>query len=205
MSKLIYGLFFNLERSTTGHVFLNTSEMSIVVLLGFFLNFLNFLNKLSRGCTGAMLVISISLPITCTFSNPLFDLLILLFLTTTFSLLFLFQASLFSGVLSIANKLRFEILNRKAGNVTSAGKVMVVGHKSGKKVSVLSIIISISGTGAGSEGSKCICNGVRSISIGCKVFIGRGSIPSVSFASLKSSISSLLSGSMYVNAGISLV
>ena len=205
MLKLIYGLFFNLERSTTGHVFLNTSEMSIVVLLGFFLNFLNFLNNLSQGCTGPMLVISISLPITCTFSNPLFDLLILLFLTATFSLLFLFQASLFSGVFSIANKLGFEILNRKAGNVTSAGKVMVAGHKSGKKVSVLSIIISISGRGAGSEGSNCICNGVRSISIGCKVFIGRGSIASVSFASLKSSISSLLSGSMYVNAGISLV
>ena len=95
MLKLIYGLFFNLERSTTGHVFLNTSEMSIVVLLGFFLNFLNFLNNLSQGCTGPMLVISISLPITCTFSNPLFDLLILLFLTATFSLLFLFKQAFF--------------------------------------------------------------------------------------------------------------
>ena len=88
---------------------------------------------------------------------------------------------------------------------------MIAGDKSGKKLSSSSIIIGISGKGGGNGGNEGIHNGVRSISIGCKVlslFIGRGAIASVSFAfktSLKSSISSFLSGSMYVNTGTSLV
>ena len=46
---------------------------------------------------------------------------------------------------------------------------MIAGDKSGKKVSSSSIIIGISGKGGGNEGNEDIRNGVRSISIGCKM------------------------------------
>ena len=164
MSKLIYGLFFNSD-----HVFLNTSETSIAVLLSFLFNFFVFLNNLSRGWTVLTPVYSILLPITCRFSGPLFHFLYLLFLVTRFSLFLLFKTNVLSGVFSFANKLEFEILNSEFDhNVTSVGKVKVVGYKSSKKLSGSSIIIGISDKVAGSEDNDGIRNSVRSISIGRK-------------------------------------
>lgn len=70
---------------------------------------------------------------------------------------------------SFANKLEFEILNSEFDhNVTSVGKVKVVGYKSSKKLSGSSIIIGISDKVAGSEDNDGIRNSVRSISIGRK-------------------------------------